>query len=300
MSPEAGAASRPILVAGAHGQVGRALMRRGPAAVRPLIGLARADLDIADAGAARARLTALRPALIINAAAYTAVDKAESEPDLAFAANRDGAANLAAVCAELGIPLLHLSTDYVFDGCKSGPYLETDAKAPLGVYGASKAAGEAAIRARLPRHIILRTAWVYGPDGANFVRTMLRLSAERPRLRVVDDQHGGPTPAGAIADALLSIAAAWDRGAEAWGTYHYCGAPAVSWCGFARAIVAAAAAHRGTTVPVVPIATADYPTPARRPANSMLDCARIARDFGIPQPDWRGDLPACVAALLRG
>lgn len=289
---------RPILVVGAGGQVGCELMRRAPATHRPLAGLTRAELDITDGDRVRRITAELRPALIINAAAYTAVDKAESEPGRAYAVNRDGPANLAAACAGLDIPLIHVSTDYVFDGSKVGAYVETDPVAPAGVYGASKAAGEALVRERLGRHVILRTAWVFGRDGANFVKTMLRLAAERPELRVVDDQRGGPTPAGAVADALLALAARLDDGAQSWGTYHYCGTPATSWCGFARAIVAAAATHRGETVPVIPIRTADYPTPARRPANSVLDCAKIARDFGIGQPDWRPALVQCVADLL--
>lgn len=289
---------RPILVVGAEGQVGRELMRRQQAAHRPLVGLSRAEIDITNGDRVRRVAEERRPALIVNAATYTSVDKAESEPDLAYAVNRDGPANLAAACAALDIPLLHLSTDYVFDGKKTGPYVETDPVAPAGVYGASKAAGEALVRERLARHMILRTAWVFSRHGANFVKTMLRLAAERPELRVVDDQRGCPTPAGAVADALLAIAARLDDAAARWGTYHFCGTPATSWCGFARVIVEAAAAHRDRSVPVIPIGTEDYPTPARRPANSVLDCAKIARDFGIPQPDWRPALAQCVADLL--
>ncbi len=264
-----------------------------------MIGLTHRDLDITDARRVAEVIAESDPAIVINAAAYTAVDKAESEPDLAFAVNRDGPAHLAAACAARDVPLLHLSTDYVFDGSKTGPYLETDAVAPLGVYGASKEAGERRVREPGGRHVILRTAWVYSGHGSNFVKTMLRLSAERPALRVVADQRGGPTPAGAVAEALLVIAAALQGGSAAAGTYHFCGAPATSWFEFARSIIEAAAARRGTTVPVTPIATADYPTPARRPANAVLDCTRIARDFGLDQPDWRADLPPLVAALLR-
>jgi dTDP-4-dehydrorhamnose reductase len=289
---------RPLLVVGAGGQVGRALMRRQHVAHRRLVGLTHVELDITDADRVLSVTEEHHPVLVVNAAADTAVDRAERAPDRAFAVNQDGPANLAAACAALGIPLLHLSTDYVFDGSKVTAYDETDPVAPTGVYGASKAAGEALVRARLARHVILRTAWVFGGDGANFVKTMLRLAAERRQLRVVDDQRGGPTPAGAIADALLAIAAHLDDGADTWGTYHFCGAPATSWHGFACAIVAAAVAHGGRNVPIVPIATADYPTPARRPANSVLDCAKIARDFGIPQPDWRPALARCVTDLL--
>jgi dTDP-4-dehydrorhamnose reductase len=246
----------------------------------------------------RVLVASLAPDLVINAAAYTAVDKAESEQDLAFAINRDGPANLASVCDAARIPLLHLSTDYIFDGQKRTAYIETDAPAPLSIYGASKLAGEVAVRERLERHIILRTAWVFSTHGTNFVKTILRLSAERPELRVVDDQFGGPTPAGAIADALLVIAAVLRQGATAWGTYHYSGAPVTSWCRFARAIIDTASRQRGRTIPVVPIATADYPTAARRPANSALDCARIASSFGLVQPEWPCALAAAVDALL--
>jgi dTDP-4-dehydrorhamnose reductase len=289
---------RAILVLGAAGQVGRELMQRHDPARRPLVGLARGELDIRDAPRVHEMVAALRPALVINAAAYTAVDKAEKETEAAFAVNRDGVAAIASACAAAGVPLLHISTDYVFDGAKDSPYVEDDATGPLGVYGASKLAGEEALRARLPRHIILRTAWVFGAQGANFVKTIARLAAERPELRIVDDQRGGPTPAGAIADALLAIADAVQGGAAAWGTYHFCGTPAVSWCGFAQAIVEEIAPRLGKRVPVRPIATADYPTPARRPANSRLACGKIKAAFGIEQPDWRASLPGMLDAVL--
>lgn len=280
-----------ILITGAQGQVGRELVAR--AAGRRVVGLGREALDITDPASVRQALADFRPALVVNAAAYTAVDRAESEPAMAFAVNADGPENLAAGCARAGIPLLHLSTDYVFDGTKPGPYVEDDPAAPLGVYGESKWQGECAIRERLEAHLILRVAWVFGAHGGNFVKTMLRLGRERPELRVVADQQGGPTPAAAIAETLLALAdRALARERFPWGTYHYCGAPATTWHGFATAIFDDASA-RGLLPrrpAVEPIATADYPTLARRPANSVLDCSRLAHELGIGQPKWRTGL----------
>ena len=291
--------SAPFLVVGHLGQVGRELMLRQAAAAAPLVGIDRETVDIGDASSVDAVVDRIAPALIINAAAYTAVDKAESEPALAYAVNRDGPAHLAAACARRAIPLLHVSTDYVFDGRKSGAYDEDDPPAPLGVYGASKLAGDIAVGRALPQHVLLRTAWVFSAHGTNFVKTILRLAAERPALRVVKDQRGCPTPAAAIADALLVIAARAAQGHGAWGTYNFCGAPATTWHGFAKAIVAAAASRGGKSVPVAPIATADYPTAARRPVNSVLDCRKIERDYGLAPADWRHGLEAAVAELMR-
>jgi len=290
--------SGPILVLGSAGQVGSELMIRQSHATGPIVGFDRDTVDICDAAQMRDLVASTAPDLVINAAAYTAVDKAESERDLAFAINRDGPANLASACDAAAIPLLHISTDYVFDGASAAPYRETDPVAPMGVYGASKLAGEEAVRARLAHHVILRTAWVFSAHGANFVKTILRLSAERPELRVVDDQFGCPTPAAAIAETLLAIAAKLRRGGASWGTYHYAGAPATSWCRFARAIVETAARHRGRIIPVVPIATSEYPTAAKRPANSALDCTKIAATFGLAQPDWARGLGDVIDTLL--
>jgi dTDP-4-dehydrorhamnose reductase len=290
--------SQPILIVGAAGQVGQELMLRGERERPHLVGVAHRELDIRDAAKIRAAVERLAPAAIINVAAYTAVDRAESERDLAFAVNRDGPANLASACAALAIPLLHVSTDYVFDGRKPDAYVEDDPVSPAGAYGASKLAGEEAVRGRLERHVILRTAWVFSSHGTNFVKTILRLAAERPQLRVVDDQIGCPTPAGAVAEALLTIAAQAKRGSIAWGTYHFCGAPETTWYGFAGAILDTTAGQLGRRVPVAPIATAEYPTPARRPSNSVMSCAKIAAAFGISRPDWRASLPGIVAALL--
>jgi dTDP-4-dehydrorhamnose reductase len=289
---------KPILVFGATGQVGREVMRRSDKFARPLIGVTRADVDIRDGATVSAAIARLSPALVINAAAYTAVDKAETEQEIAFSVNRDAPTHLAKACFAQSIPLLHLSTDYVFDGDKPGPYSESDPVSPLGTYGASKLAGEVAVREHLPHHVILRTAWVFAAHGTNFVRTILRLSAERPALRIVADQHGGPTSAAAIAEALLAIARHIDAGRMAWGTFHFCGAPATTWCDFAKAILREAAKHGHRAVPIEAITTADYPTPAARPANSVLSCARIKEAFGIEQPDWRQDLALVVADLL--
>jgi dTDP-4-dehydrorhamnose reductase len=279
-----------LVILGAQGQVGRALAEQARAGGIAHRALARADCDIADADAV-ARAVA-GSSWVVNCAAYTAVDRAESDADAAHRVNARGAANVADACAVAGAALVHLSTDYVFDGERARPAREDDPVRPLGVYGASKLAGEAGVRERLARHVILRTSWVFSAHGENFVRTMLRLARSGPELRVVADQVGGPTAADDIAAAILAIVDAADRaGFSGWGTYHFSGAPAASWCDFARAIVA------GTGVPVVPIATADFPRPARRPKNSVLDCGKILRVFGIAQPDWRPALSRVLAAL---
>lgn len=278
-----------VLVTGAGGQVGAELVRRARA---PLVLDARDShaLDITDRAAVR--LAVAGADLVINAAAYTAVDSAEREPERAFAVNRDGVAHLADACAAGGIPLFHISTDYVFDGRAGRAWREDDVPAPLGVYGASKLAGEKVLRERLDRHLVLRVSWVFGALGSNFVRTILRLAAEREELRVVADQVGGPTPADAIADSLLALAVRFGQGgALARGTYHYCGTPAVSWHGFAEAIVAEARRRMPLRVQrVTPITSAEFPTPAARPANSRLDCGRLRADHGIEQPRWDAGL----------
>jgi dTDP-4-dehydrorhamnose reductase len=239
------------------------------------------------------------PEAIINAAAYTAVDRAESEIDLAFEINAAAPARIAARCAAEGIPLVHISTDYVFDGQKREPYREDDPVAPLGVYGRSKAEGEAAVRSAHARHLIVRTAWLYSAHGANFVKTVMRLVAERDELRIVDDQVGSPTCAEDLAAAVLGIMA---RGGEpAWGTYHYCGSGTTSWCGLARHVLDTMAARgRVRGYRLTPIRTEDYPTPARRPAFSVLDCQRIERRFGVVRPPWRSSVEKTVDRLLSG
>lgn len=286
-----------ILVVGAGGQVGRELVAR--AAQRPLVGLDRAALDITDEPAVLAAIRRQRARVLINAAAYTAVDKAESEQASAFAVNRDGAAALARACATAGIALLHLSTDYVFDGTQREPYLESAPAAPIGAYGLSKWEGEVAIRAALPQHLIVRVAWVFGEFGANFVRTMLRLGRERPELRVVADQHGAPTHAGAIAEMLLGLADRILAGEPlAWGTYHYTGAPVTHWQGFAEAIFeeALALGMIETRPRVHAISTADYPTPARRPANSALDMTQASLHLQLQAAPWRQGLRETLSA----
>ncbi len=286
-----------ILVIGAQGQVGWELTWRGSALGHDVLAWDVAELDITDAAAVDRELAASGANVVINAAAYTAVDQAEQEPALAFAVNRDGPAHLAAACARLNIPLLHISTDYVYDGGKIGAYVETDPTAPLGVYGQSKLEGDEAVRRLLPRHLILRVSWVFGIHGHNFVKTILRLAREREELRVVADQYGCPTFAGDIADVLLELAG---RIAEidvrdAWGVYHYCGEPATTWHGFASAIVELARARESLPVQTVAaITTADYPLPSARPVNSVLDCAKLATRFGIRPRPWRVGLEALL------
>lgn len=278
-----------LLVFGRTGQVARELARLAPGARF----LGREEADLTQPEACAAAILSARPRAVINAAAWTAVDKAEIEADAARLVNAAAPGAMARACASLGIPFLHVSTDYVFDGSGERPWREDDATGPLGVYGATKLAGEQAIAAAGGHWALLRTSWVFSAHGANFVRTMLRLGAERPRLTIVADQTGGPTPAADIAAALLAMAREMEGDATKGGLYHFAGAPDVTWAGFAREIFRQA----GLGTQVVDIATADYPTPARRPANSRLDCTRIARDFGIARPDWRAGLAAVLAEL---
>ena len=289
-----------LAIIGAKGQVGWELSRRAPMFGHEVLAWDVAELDITDAAAVDRALTTSGANAVINAAAYTAVDRAEQEPESAFAVNRDGPAHLAAACARLGIPLLHISTDYVFDGTKTGPYTEDDPAAPLGVYGQSKWEGDEAVRRLLPRHLILRVSLVFGVEGHNFVKTILRLAREREELRVVADQRGCPTYAGDIADVLLELAGRIGQidADNAWGVYHYCGEPPTTWHGFASAIVERARLDEKLKVrTVTPITTADYPTPAARPANSVLDCARLTARFGIHPASWREGLATLLFAL---
>jgi dTDP-4-dehydrorhamnose reductase len=237
-------------------------------------------------------------ALVVNCAAHTAVDRAESEPELALAVNRDGPAHLAAACGKARIPLIHISTDYVFDGTKQEPYRETDPVSPLGVYGRTKAEGEGEVRSRLREHIILRTSWVYGIHGHNFVKTMLRLGQERRVLRVVNDQRGCPTNAADLAEIILAIAGQCDR--NPWGTYHYSGKGETTWHGFAEAIIAEARKYTSLLVErLEPIPSAQYPTPAKRPANSVLDCSLFTSTFGIEPQPWRESLARMMGEMFR-
>ncbi|WP_375455672.1 dTDP-4-dehydrorhamnose reductase [uncultured Methylobacterium sp.] len=288
-----------ILVLGGAGQVGTELRAAvWPAGVR-VHAPDRAALDITDADAV-AGLMAERPwAAAINAAAYTAVDRAESEPVAAWRLNALAPAILAAETARHGIPLVHVSTDYVFAGDREGAYRPDDAIAPRSVYGASKAGGELAVRVGNPRHAILRTAWVVSPHRGNFVRTMLRLAAERDALTVVDDQHGCPTSAADLAEALATVALrmAGDPGAPA-GTFHCVNAGATTWCGFAKAIVAGSVARGGRDVPVSGIPTSAYPTPARRPANSQLSTESLTAAYGIAPRPWQAALDTILDRLI--
>ncbi|MGE0259918.1 MAG: dTDP-4-dehydrorhamnose reductase [Alphaproteobacteria bacterium] len=286
-----------VLVLGAGGQVGRELRRYSWPADASLVAFDRSGLDITSREAVYATIARERPDIVVNAAAYTAVDRAESEHDAAWAVNCAGPGHIAAACRRTGIPLVHLSTDYVFDGAKSGSYREDDPVNPLGVYGASKEAGERAVREALNEHVILRTAWVYSPHGHNFVKTMLRLAEQRPVLRVVADQTGSPTSAADIAGAIASIARRIAEGNTAWGTCHFTGAGTVTWHGFAETIFDLASPWRGPPPRVEAIATADYPTPAQRPANSVLDCSRIAAAFGVEPRPWRTALAEVVEEL---
>ncbi|AJE45429.1 dTDP-4-dehydrorhamnose reductase [Celeribacter indicus] len=271
-----------ILVFGRTGQVARELRARLPEARF----LGRDEADLADPAGCAARIAELAPEAVINAAAYTAVDRAESEEDLARLVNGAAPAAMARACAARGIPLVHLSTDYVFDGAGETPFAPDHPTAPLGAYGRTKLAGEEGVRAANGPHAILRTSWVFSAHGGNFVKTMLRLGAGRERLTVVADQVGGPTSAAAIAEACIAILRAVQDTPARSGTYHLSGAPDVSWAEFAREIFA----RSGLPCAVEDIPASAYPTPARRPANSRLDCAATTAAFGLSRPDWRRDL----------
>ncbi len=285
----------PILLIGRNGQIGRKLCE-ALAPLGALEALDRAALDLADPDSIRDTVRRIAPGLIVNAAAYTAVDKAQEEAGLAMAVNAVAPGILAEEAKRLGAPLVHYSTDYVFDGTASRPYRETDATNPLGEYGRSKLAGEEAIRAVGPIHLILRTAWVYAMHGHNFLLTIQRLAREREELRIVGDQRGAPNWAGGIATATAAILAQGGL-AEKSGLYHLAAAGETTWHGFAEAIVAALreTGEEVRTTRVAPIATADYPTPAARPAYSVLDCSKLRETFGVTLPDWRESLSACLA-----
>jgi dTDP-4-dehydrorhamnose reductase len=286
-----------ILVTGGQGQVGIELGAVAWPAGITIHTPTRAELDLASADSVRAYFAGKGFAAIVNPAAYTAVDKAESEIGAAFAANALGPALLAE--AAKGAPIVHISTDYVFDGAKDGAYVEDDPVSPLGVYGASKEAGEQAIRSAAPRHVILRTAWVVSPHRGNFVKTMLRLGAERPVLRVVDDQRGCPTAAGDIAEAAARIALRLIRDPAApTGTYHFVNGGDTTWCGLARHVFQTGAKFGAPQPAVEAIATADYPTLARRPANSRLSTKKLATDYGIHPRPWAEAMDEVVGKLL--
>jgi dTDP-4-dehydrorhamnose reductase len=289
-----------VLVIGSNGQLGWELCRGGEKRGFDIVALDLPEFDITDPTEVKKEVSKAGVSLVINAAAYTAVDQAESEPELAYAVNRDGPAYLASSCVEVEIPLIHVSTDYVFDGSKKGPYLETDPVSPLGVYGRSKVAGETEVRGHLQEHIILRTAWLYGVHGQNFVKTMLRLGREKEVLRVVADQYGCPTFASDLSEAILAIAVQIFEGRDIiWGTYHYCGKGVTTWHGFAEKIFDLAREHYSLMVKkVVPITTAEYPTPAKRPENAVLDCSLIKERFGINYRPWRESLARMIDRML--
>lgn len=287
-----------ILVTGGAGQVGLELARAAwPDRVRLHLPT-RDELDLGDAEAVRALFAATPFRAVINSGAYTAVDKAESEVVAAFAANAMGPAVLAEVTKAAGVPLVQVSTDYVFDGSGEADYAETDPVGPLGVYGASKLAGELAVRSGNPRSVVLRTAWVLSVHRANFLKTMLRLAADRPALRVVDDQTGSPTSARDIAQALRDITLRMIDDPEApTGVYHFVNAGSISWAGLAREIFARSAEVGGASAEVEGIATSEYPTPARRPSNSRLSTFKITRDYGIAPRPWQEAVAEIVAEL---
>lgn len=293
--------SGAVLVIGREGQIARAVAQRGPIAGRSVIAVGRPEADLAAPKALAAVIARHGPALVVNAGAFTAVDDAEARRDEAFRINADGPGALALACTRAGVPLIHLSSDYVFDGTARRPYREDDPIAPLSAYGASKAEGERQVEEAGGRHVIIRTSWVYSENGRNFLTTMLRLGGEREVVRVVDDQEGSPSYAGDAADAIARIAEAVlsDPREPRWGTFHFANAGSTTWHGLAQAIFAEAAAL-GRRVPrLEPITTADYPTPARRPAYSVLDTGKLRDVFGFEPAPWQEAVKRCLLRLQR-
>ena len=290
-----------LLVTGCRGMLGQDLVPRLKEAGFELRCVDIAEMDITKREVVLDHVGAVKPALVINCAAYTAVDKAESEQEQAFAVNRDGPGNLAKACSKQGVPLVHISTDYVFDGQSNRAYREDDSANPIGVYAQSKWEGEEEVRKRLDKHIIVRTSWLFGFYGNNFVKTILRLAGERDQLRVVNDQKGCPTWTGHLAEALVQIADRIRKNIKdtPWGTYHYCGRYATTWFDLAVDIVEAARRYGELRVSqIAPIPTSDYPTPAKRPMNSALDCSKIRRELGIEQGPWKEGLGIVIDELM--
>ena len=288
-----------LLVFGRTGQVAREICQLAKPGLE-IMALGRDQADLTDPAACAAAIASTDADAVINAAAYTAVDRAEEEEGLAHTVNAKAPGAMAQAAAAKGVPFLHVSTDYVFDGGGRKPWREEDPTGPLGAYGRTKLAGEQAVAAAGGVHVILRTAWVFAGHGSNFVATMLRVGKDRDRLTVVDDQRGGPTPARAIAAALVTMAEGLTDGAtgsEKTGIFHFAGQPAVSWCGFAREIFARTGWDQ--TPEIAPIRTEDWPTPAARPANSVLDCSRVEQELGIEVPDWVTQLEAAWPAIAR-
>lgn len=291
-----------IAVTGWTGQVVRAMLERVPVGVE-VIALRRPEFDLADHRTIAPALRSARPDVIVNAAAYTAVDQAESEPELAMRVNGEAAGEAARAAAILGIPVIQLSTDYVFDGTLDRPYREDDATGPISAYGASKLAGEQAVAAATANHAVLRTAWIYSPFGKNFVKTMLQLAETRDEVGVVSDQHGCPNSGLDIADAVFAVArnlAARPNDESLRGVFHVSALGEASWADVAEAVFTERTRCGGNPIAVKRIATKDYPTPARRPVNSRLDCSKLATRHGIVLPHWRPSLAACVERLLDG
>jgi dTDP-4-dehydrorhamnose reductase len=299
-----------ILIAGWHGQIAKTFMEIAPGCsdISACV-VGRPALDLCEPRSVRRAFADISPDMVINAAAYTAVDEAEDNPDRAFALNRDGARQLALEAAQRGAPVIHLSTDYVYDGVKAGPYVETDAPNPQTVYGRSKLEGEAAVAEANPKHVILRTAWLFSPFGRNFVKSMLERARAGEKLRVVDDQFGNPTYAPHLAEVVLGVARRLASGKDCnglWGVYHAAGSEApgdgdglVSWRRLAQEVFTQSAALGGPAAEVEAISTSDYPTRASRPANARLDCSKLYEAFGLRLPFWREGVAACVRRLLE-
>lgn len=289
-----------LAVTGKNGQVVSALQALASAELE-IVALGRPELDLAQPETVLTALREAKPDVVISAAAYTAVDKAESEPDIAFAVNRDGARAVAHAASDLGIPIIHLSTDYVFDGAKATAYVESDPTGPTSIYGRSKLEGERAVSEATDNYAVLRTAWVYSEYGNNFVKTMLRLSENRDELNVVADQFGCPTSANDIATAIVTIARklAEDSSARLRGVFHLSGTGETNWANFAKQIFAFSAENGGKSMIVNDITTEQYPTPARRPANSQLDCSKLEEVYGIRLPSWQTSTRAVVTALAQ-
>lgn len=289
-----------MLITGAHGQLGREIIDLMQSKGCPVQAPPEDDLDITDPKKIDHVISHLRPDLVINTAAYTQVDQAETQTDLAFKVNKNGCTNLAHACARTRIPLIHISTDYVFDGQKGTPYVESDPISPLGVYGRSKAEGEIEIKSILKEHIILRTSWLYGFHGQNFVKTMLNLATSKKEIRVAADQFGSPTNAADLARTILNLGIRIQTKSKIyWGTYHYCGQGVISWHIFAEKIMELIRLIGGKrTARVLPVSTADYPTPAQRPVYSALDCSRIQKHFGIDLQPWQKSLEITIRKLL--
>jgi len=288
-----------LLVTGQDGQVATSLLERGSTVQGvEIVTAGRPRLDLLDVNSIQETIAAERPDIVVSAAAYTAVDQAEDDAEAAFAINAAGAGAVAAAAARIGAPIIHLSTDYVFPGDGDQPYTEEDVTAPASVYGRSKLAGEDAVAAANPRHVILRTAWVYSPFGKNFLRTMLRLAKDRDELRVVADQWGNPTSALDIADGILAVAGKLSRGGEAHGVFHMTAAGSTNWSGFAEHILKVSRDAGGPFARVQGIATSEYPTRAVRPANSRLSCEKLRSAYGVELPAWQGSTAQTVHRLL--